>query len=71
MSVAGQSTRGYASAVLVDGDVAYVTMGSALVAFDVSDPENPRELWREYATTCFDGNPTIAKLPGGKYFIVP
>ena len=66
----GQSLRGYASTLLVKDGMAYVTMGSALVIFDVSDPDSVVETGRVYAQTCYDANPTLINLQGGKYLVV-
>jgi len=66
---AGQSLRGYASTLAAEGDLAYVTMGSALVVFDVSDPAGPREIGRAYAPTCYDARSTLARIGTGRYLV--
>ena len=72
--VAGQSLRGYASTLLVDGELAYVTMGSALVVFRVSGVgpgAPPVEVGRAYIPYCFDGNPALGTFGGVKYVFAP
>ncbi len=69
--VVGQSLRGYAASLLMDGTRAYVMMGSALVVFDVANPAAPKELGRAYSQNCFDGAPALAKFAGGTYLLAP
>lgn len=55
LEVVGQSVLGYCSTVASFGDVTYAGFGSAIVAFETTDPANPRLAGRAFVPNCFDG----------------